>query len=189
MLLIGISGKRRRGKDEAAKAIVETFGFKKYAFADEVRKAVHTLNPYLQEPIQIKNVVAVQRIAEYVDAVGWESAKKLDEVRRLLQVMGTDVGRKILGDDVWINAIFRTIQADDPKYAVISDVRFPNEVEAIEDRGGFVLRIERTLPYHSSDLHESETALDGYKFKHVIVNDAPLDKFKLAVLEFVGPLI
>lgn len=44
---------------------------------------------------------------------------------------------------------------------LIADLRFPNEVKAIKDRGGLVFRVKRTFVDTPSN-HTSETALDNY---------------------------
>ena len=66
---------------------------------------------------------------------------------------------------------------------IITDCRFPNEIKAIEDRDGFVIRVERFLipqakgnGYTTPQPHESETALDNYKFKYTITNDGTIDE-------------
>lgn len=63
---------------------------------------------------------------------------------------------------------------------IISDLRFPNEVQAVVDRQGITLRVERhdlmRLGYINKDTpHPSETALDDYKFDYVIHNNGTLD--------------
>jgi hypothetical protein len=99
-------------------------------------------------------------------------AKKNPEVRRLLQVLGTDFGRKMLGEDVWVKMIMDKLNYEDR--VVISDVRFPNEAEAIRKLGGSVWRINRRN--HSAvNGHPSEHAMDNYMFNHVIYNDGTLD--------------
>ena len=60
---------------------------------------------------------------------------------------------------------------------IITDVRFPNEVEAIEDKGGTVIRIERTPRSYGTEFeieHSSETALDDYDFDYVINNNGSI---------------
>src|SRR5690606_37876633 len=114
------------------------------------------------------------RLRRMVDAFGWEYAKiKYPEVRALLQRAGTEAGRKVLGSDVWVDALFRE-HADTPAL-VIPDVRFPNEAQAIVDRGGLVIRIDKPHQGPARDklgrAHVSETALDYWPFDHVIVND------------------
>lgn len=116
--------------------------------------------------------------------------------RLLLQLLGTDCGRKIIHPNIWVNALFadyklidnRSWQDPDDsniKYPnwIITDVRFPNEVEEIKDRGGIVIRVNRPKPEKvTNDLvthieeHESETALDKYeKFDHIITNDGSIN--------------
>lgn len=67
--------------------------------------------------------------------------------RLLLQLMGTDAGRGQVHDNIWVNASLAGWHADDGKPSVqrwiFTDVRFPNEVEAIEKRGGIVINIQR----------------------------------------------
>ena len=99
-------------------------------------------------------------------------------VRQLLQKLGTEAMREGLHTNVWVNALFADyrpikLSQDDPSYWLVTDTRFPNEAEAITERGGILLRIER--PGASTGDHPSETALDDYPFEHVIMNDGDLN--------------
>lgn len=76
--------------------------------------------------------------------------------REFLQYFGTDVMRKIK-DTIWVDRTIKTIQEEESEVAIIPDVRFPNEVEAIHKAGGVCLRLTRD-PYASD--HPCETALD-----------------------------
>ena len=58
---------------------------------------------------------------------------------------------------VWADATIRKIQDENLPLALIADCRFPNEVEAIKNAGGLVVKLNRNL--HNSS-HESEIALD-----------------------------
>ena len=83
--------------------------------------------------------------------------------RLLLQIMGTQIGREIIHPNIWVNSLMneynpvdrRTIQDPDdsninfPNW-IISDVRFPNEADAIKDRNGILIRVERFC-YDSSE--------------------------------------
>ena len=82
--------------------------------------------------------------------------------REFMQFFGTEVMRKI-HPDVWANACLNKISREGSDLAIIADVRFPNEVEAINKIGGKVLRLERDV---HEDNHDSETALDADKFDH-----------------------
>jgi len=75
----------------------------------------------------------------------------------MLQRLGTEAGRDILGENVWVNAVFETFTGE--KLA-ISDVRFPNEAEEIRNRGGAIVRIVRE-GFGPINGHISETAFKG----------------------------
>lgn len=64
-----------------------------------------------------------------------------------------------------------------PTYSnwIITDVRFPNEVQAIKDRGGLVFRVNRVDVELSKDQHESETALDSYTDWDGIILNSTMD--------------
>lgn len=81
--------------------------------------------------------------------------------RRLLQEIGTELFRTFVHPDTWVNATMT--EAVSMEYCYISDVRFPNEVKAVEDNKGIVIRVECT-DKESQDSHASEIALDDYKF-------------------------
>ena len=76
--------------------------------------------------------------------------------REVMQILGTDILRT-MQNNVWTGATIRKIQKDNPDVALIGDCRFPNEVEAVKNAGGIVIKLERSLFY--SD-HASETALN-----------------------------
>ena len=80
--------------------------------------------------------------------------------REFMQFFGTDVMRKMY-EPIWVNACIKKIQQEQSELAIIADVRFPNEVEAINKAGGKVLRLKRDA---HGDSHGSETALDPENF-------------------------
>lgn len=123
--------------------------------------------------------------------------------RLLLQLIGTECGRNIIHPDVWVNSLMVDYKVldDSPIYSgdkmidqgliypnwLVTDIRFPNEVKAIKDREGIIIRIER--PGTETSDHYSETALDNYKdWDEVIVNDGTMDdlleKVKLIVSKY-----
>lgn len=170
-VIVGLSGYAQTGKDTAALTF-GALGFTRLAFADALREALYVLNP----SIKVKGNWT--KLQTHVQRVGWEEAKRLDGVRRLLQRMGTDVARNIIADDAWTAIMQRRIEAsytgfdETPEAAryVITDVRFPNEAKLINDLGGEVWRIERE-GYGPINNHPSETALDDWSFDARIAND------------------
>uniref|UniRef100_A0AAU7GY17 Deoxynucleoside monophosphate kinase n=1 Tax=Streptomyces phage Kamino TaxID=3158857 RepID=A0AAU7GY17_9CAUD len=172
-LLIGLSGYAGSGKDEAAAALV-VGGWRRDAFADRLRAFLLALDPW----VDTYPDVGVVRLAKLVDAYGWDRAKRqFPEIRRLLQRAGTEAGRKVLGAQVWVNALMQDFDRDN-EALVVSDVRFPNEADAIREAGGVVARINRPGVGPHTDpggwVHESDVALDHYDFDVTIENDGTI---------------
>lgn len=108
--------------------------------------------------------------------------------RLLTQLIGTECGRKIIHPNLWVNSLFseynkgkrlkiangQDLNLNTLDKWIITDVRFPNEKKAIEEKGGFVIRVNReNIPI---DNHSSETSLDNATFKHVIDNSGTIDE-------------
>ena len=163
-MIIGLSGYARSGKDTVAELLCLNYAFKRVAFADPIREAILTLNPKID---------SITHVSHRVEDYGWEVAKQEPEIRRLLQVMGTEVGRKMFGENIWIDMAFK--QAEQYQQVVIPDVRFPNEADAIKELGGIIWRINRH-GLNGINEHRSEHAMDSYMVDHVIYNDGSLDE-------------
>lgn len=133
---IGLTGVARSGKDTVGK-IMSQRGFVRVGFADKVREAYAALNPsifipfdwvwrwgprYWFRPVRMP-------VAQAVACFGWEKLKELPEVRTGLQRMGTEVGRNMFGEDIWIRLALEEASKHD--LVVFTDVRFDNEAEAI----------------------------------------------------------
>lgn len=171
-MIIGLCGYARSGKDTVAD-ILKRDGFQRIAFADGIREALYRLNPKLQT--YDGNWV---ELAAYVDSVGWEEAKKSEDVRWYLQRLGTEVGRDMFGENVWVDLALSKTQADG-NY-VITDVRYPNEAMAIVRAGGQLWRIERP-GFGPANSHVSEIAMDGFMCDLHLVNDGSLEELEAKV--------
>lgn len=80
--------------------------------------------------------------------------------REVLQHVGTDIFRS-MNENVWIDSCFRQIEDDNPELALISDVRFKNEIKGIQERGGFVIGLTRgSAKRKKKDNHSSETEIE-----------------------------
>lgn len=80
--------------------------------------------------------------------------------REFLEHFGTKIVRRIK-NDAWSRYTVKRILAEQSDIAIIPDVRFPNEVEAIQSCGGKVIRLTRDI---FSSTSEAEVALDKDKF-------------------------
>jgi len=110
--------------------------------------------------------------------------------RQFLQELGTEAMREGLHTNVWVNALFADYKyeihrsevstraagfIDQPVYPnwIITDMRFPNEMEAVELREGVTIKVVR--PGTAVGTHPSEIALDDAYFDHVISNDGTIE--------------
>ena len=173
-MIIGISGKAGSGKDTAANPDIsyEDFVNKRYKnFADI--QIVHFADA-LKETAQV-----LFRLGEW--ETNTQEGKKTTinwigkTVRELLQGIGQGL-RDAIDFDLWVKILFANTK-DWTNY-IIADVRYPNEVKAIKERNGILLRIDRKGA--GAGNHSSEIALDNYKEwdVHIENNGSIEDLFK-----------
>jgi hypothetical protein len=153
MKLIGLSGKKRSGKDTVACILQQCLP------RTELFYHIHFAGALKQE---VAN--ATGHSLKYIE-------DHKENFRLILQGWGTDYRRKLYGKDYWVKRLsekIRYLENSGATFIVVSDVRFQNEADLIKKLGGQVWRIERELA--SSDAHPSETDLDDYKFDVEILN-------------------
>lgn len=171
-----LAGKKRAGKDTVAEHLVGKYGFTRFAFADAVRAMAEAIDPYVDGRARLSDVLEREG--------GWEQAKAHPEVRRILQVVGTEAGRGIIGETVWVDILERGIRALGGP-AVVSDCRFPNEADWGQARGAMVVRIRRAVTDTVEDPHLSEALVDTIEADYAIHNDGTLDDLAEEVEEMV----
>lgn len=179
MDIVGITGHAHNGKDALA-SFAKQYGYRRYAFADNVRRSLYALNPLVAlvptEPdySEIHSRIAAQdglevyiSVQQLVDALGWDTAKSYPNVRAYLQRQGTEAVRDVIAYDAWVMALRRQLDEEAPDRVVITDVRFPNEAAAIAAWGGALVRVVRIMddgkPYVKPGLdlsHPSEAFID-----------------------------
>ena len=178
-MIIGISGKAGSGKDTAAKMLevlyanpdisYEDFANRRYKnFADI--QVVHFAD-ILKETVQ-----TLFGIGEWETntqegkkkTIGWIGKT----VRELLQGVGQGL-RDAIDPDLWVKALFANTECW--SNYIIADVRYPNELEAIKERDGVLIRIDRKNA--GAGNHSSETALDDYReWDFYIENNGSLEE-------------
>lgn len=176
--LIGFCGRAGSGKDSAA-AVLVAAGWTRVAFADGVKEMAYDIDPVVRN-----KVGTPMPLAGLVDVVGWDRAKELPDVRRFLQRLGTEGVRRHLGDSVWVDLAAEKIDAVGGP-VVVTDVRFPNEVEMVRLLGGVVVRVERP-GVAAVVAHSSETAVDGVPPDLTLLNDGDLEQLARRVNVLAG---
>lgn len=163
-MIIGITGRKRHGKDTLAQRLIDCHGFRRRGLADPVKRA-----------------------AMLIYGLTWEQANGLDgfdreaplpdlgvSVRHILQRIGTDVARNI-HNDTWVLHMMREMAETPGGLWVVPDVRFPNEARAIRMMGGHVWKVVRPSLPDAGDSHASETGVDSIQEDLLFVNDGPVE--------------
>lgn len=178
MKILGISGKAESGKDFlTTNIIMPKYGYKQFSFA-----------------WHLKCGLVGKGLATYEEVFH----TKPPHVRKEMQLEGTERGRDVYGIDIWTKTTAAWMQLLSDSWGVdkfvISDVRFPNEVEFIQSLGGKVIRLTAPNRTANSKLsaearaHESEIALDDYplsNFDAVVNNDYDSESFVEEYLHIV----
>ncbi len=170
MNYLGVTGKAGSGKDTACDYLAQAFGYQKLAFADPLRQIVAAVDPIIGFEEVADQCIPI-RYNEALEFAGYQEAKQTyPEIRQVLQRVGTEGGRHVLGGDVWINASMRQVSKDRVCW---SDVRFLNEARAIRRVGGKILRIVREDSGldATAGQHASETELEKIRADYVIHNN------------------
>jgi hypothetical protein len=158
---LGICGFAASGKDEVANVLVSEFGFVRLNMSDPLRHDLSVLNPFVCDGI---------RFTDYVAAHGFSLAKaSCPEVRRLLQVYGTEVWRSV-DPDIWVDRVAEIASIHDR--VVTTGIRFENELRGIDVLIHVVRPGVTAVNDHVSD---RDIPLVSRHAEHVLVNDGSLD--------------
>jgi len=204
-MIIGICGFIGSGKDTVADYLVTSHGFRRDSFAASLKDAVSVVFGWDREMLEGRTKEArAQR--EVVDE-WW--AKRLGfphlTPRWVLQYWGTEVCRAEFHDDIWISSVENRLRHSAGNI-VLSDCRFPNEIEAIRSQGGKIIWVQRgELPswYDTAlranrgqltaqvelcelEIHASETSWVGTKFDIELGNNGTLDTLYEATARSLG---
>lgn len=170
------------GKATAAQVLLDELGFQRIAFAEPIKGALLALDPLIPQDGQ------VIRLSEYCQTHSWSQAKDHPEVRRLMQIMGTDVGRNLFDPDLWVRLAKRKLESTlSVGDVVITDVRFPNEARLVRGYGGLLVRIERP-GFGPVNEHVSDRASERWAYDRRIDNDADINSLHGKVRQLVAEL-
>lgn len=140
-MIVGLVGLIGSGKDTAADYLVNFHGYRRDSFAAPLKDAVATVFGWDRELLEGRTKES-REWRECADT--WWSERLGREVtpRHTLQLWGTEVGRQAYHNDIWVASLENRIRQS-KNDVVITDCRFPNEIEAIQQAGGRVFRIRR----------------------------------------------
>ena len=84
--------------------------------------------------------------------------------RQAMEIIGTKIFRA-LKTNVWVDATINKIKKENVDLAIISDCRFPNEVEAVKNSGGLNIRLDLD-PFHANSISENSLDQDVYDWSN-----------------------
>ena len=195
-MIISITGKIGSGKDTIAEIIQQStqLDWEVKKFAGKLKTIAELLCGVPKQNFESQEFKKTQMFEE------WGMT-----YREFLQKLGTEALRSNLHENVWINALFSDYKAktvavgtsefditekDELPNWIITDTRFPNEMDAVKSKNGLVIKVERTLKLrkgydtpNETDLHPSETSLDNYtEWDYVIENNGTLEELRAKVM-------
>lgn len=202
--IIGLTGKKRAGKDSAASFMD---GYKKISFADPMREIMYRLciipegwdyNENKEDEVLIlfddlnlnvrmivigdillKNEEEKESLYSFIKTF----KNRLFSAREFLQKLGTEWVRKTISEDLWVNYSLKKAKQTEGN-VVFADVRYDNEAKAIIDAGGEVVLIKRKGQEESGDTHESEKGIDE-KYVSTTISASNLDELERYIKDMI----
>jgi len=194
-MIVGITGLIGSGKDTVADYLVNFHEFRRESFASTLKDAVSAVFGWDRTMLEGRTKEA-REWREQVDP-WWAERLAMPTLtpRWILQYWGTEVCRKAFHDDIWIASLENKLRTS-KDHVVISDCRFPNEIDSIKRAGGKIVWIRRgPLPewyeiaqqankginwavqeLKALGIHSSETAWIGTEFDVIIENDGSIEQ-------------
>jgi hypothetical protein len=168
--IIGLTGPAGAGKDLAASMVP---GSCRVAFADPIYQGLSTM-------LGIPEAELRDRSAKERPIVGLGASP-----RQLLQTLGTEWGRQMIRDDIWLRVAWwrwEQLAAGGISLIVVPDVRFANEAQLIRSNGGEVWMVHRP-GVEPVAAHCSEDGIPLGLIDRLIVNDGTVDQLRERVVE------
>jgi len=152
-MIIGVTGLIGSGKDTIANHLVEKYDYERYSWATPLKDITSTLFGWDRD--MLEGTTAEQRTQRELKDDWWSEKLGFQNCtpRLILQLIGTEVMRNALHQDIWVLAGMKRIEGR--KNVVISDTRFPNEIKAIKEMGGVIWNVQRgPMPEWYEDLKD-----------------------------------
>lgn len=168
-MLIGIAGPARAGKDTAADLLLELLpgSWQKLSFATPMKR-------------MLAAGFGLSECQLYGEAKDREDSRYGCSPRHMLQTLGTEWGRKMIGEDVWVAAMAKMT---DWGNHIIPDVRFANEAELIRSRG-VLIHVKGRMGIESG--HASEAGVSQRPGDYVVWNDGTIADYRAELVALVG---
>jgi len=207
--LVGLIGS---GKDTVADYLQNIHHFRRESFASTLKDAVSCIFGWDRDFLEGRTSYS-REWRETIDE-WWSARLDIPDLtpRWVLQHWGTNVLRSNFHNDIWIASLENKLR-NNRDNVIITDCRFPNEIDAITEQGGVVIRIKRgddpvwfsTAKLHCNskdplikqdtkeyldkhDIHPSEYSWAGHNFDCILTNDTTLSELYSQVNDLLQDL-
>ena len=207
MQIIGIVGFIGSGKNTVGE-MLQKEGFVPISFAATLKDATSAIFGWprhlLEGDTKESRDFREQPDVFWSEKLGYEMTP-----RKALQLMGTEAGRNVFGENLWVDSVFKKMYDSQQSKFVITDVRFENEIEALRSVGGKVYLVHRgpapawfstaildkagltpnpygiTMKSHYPDVHISEWDWIISEFDGIIDNNGDLNHLENEVRKII----
>jgi len=176
--IVGLTGRKQSGKSTCAKALRMAYGFQEISFATPLKTTLDSLFGWVPE----------WESQEWKETINSHSMSMTP--RELAQTFGTEWGRGMVHDDIWVELARRSITNSKYERIVMTDVRFDNEAKMVRDRGGKVIHISVLHEDLKVDAHASEAGVDHPLIDYYV--EAPrgrIDALGALVVDYVRRML
>lgn len=201
-MIIGLAGLIGSGKNTVARHLVEQHGFQQHSWASTVKDCIANIFGWDRQLLE-GDTPASRQWRETVDQ-WWSNRLDIPKFtpRMAMTMIATDAMRDHFHSDIWVASIENRLRSIDSNI-VISDCRFPNELNSIRRMKGHTVRVVQNpepnwvIMFRSSwyqfrqnypDIHPSEYSSVNYEYDAIIKNDGSLielyDRINDLLLEF-----
>lgn len=202
-MIVGILGFIGSGKGTVGEILAEQ-GFLPLSFGSAVKDVAATMfnweRSLLEGDTEFSRQYREQKDPYWSQEFGFEFTP-----RKALQLIGTQVGRDIFHPDLWVIKTKQTmhmLMSQGMENFVITDVRFPNEIDMIHSEGGILIEVQRGIQPHwmsvagranrgdlkaeqfmrNEGIHESEWKWIGHDIDYTIDNNGTKEDLKQKVV-------
>ena len=169
--IIAICGLQGSGKDTTADKLLEIANFKglkvgKMAFADRLKDTVAVLFDLPRDQLAGFTLESSEWREQPLPNWSQRLGRPITP-RHLLQQIGSELLRDQFHKSIWIDCLMDSIEKSDKDLIVITDCRYPNEINALKLIGATFIEIKRNVPdwyyqvldlddYIPENIHQSE---------------------------------